>query len=140
MATRRKTSDTEVNSHICQRCGFDNSQKIKVDPELLHDYYKKLLIQQPFEKEYHLCNEAVSVVCTEPTRKLLSSYIKSWDILGSESVQYATDLLCILLISKITHKTETGFVTTYETTPEDRLNFFKSFTFQLIINIFKILK
>lgn len=133
MSTAQKTKESEV-SHVCKRCGFDNTHEPKVDPELLQDYYKKLLIQQPFEKEYQLLNSTVSVICTEPTRKLLSRYIQSWDILEDKSVQYAADLLCMLLISKITIKSENGLVVKYESSAQDKDIFFQSFTADTIEN------
>lgn len=118
---------------VCKRCGFDNSHDISaISEDLLKDYYKKMLTQQPFSKEYSLLDDNIIVTCVEPSRKLLSRYANSWDILGSRAVQYATDLLCLMLVEKIQYKEETGLVTKFETTAEERELFFSSFTAETI--------
>lgn len=113
---------------LCKRCGFDNTQDLpKVSPELLKEYYKNILTQQSFKKEYSLLDDNIIVTCIEPSRKLLSMYANSWDILGNRAVQYAPDLLCIMLVESIKYKENGDIVTKYEKTLEERETFFRTF-------------
>lgn len=113
---------------ICKRCGHDNTQELpKVSKDLLKEYYRVLLTQNVFRKEYSLLDDTIIVTCVEPTRKLLSMYANSWEILGSKAVQYAPDLLCLMLLERIQYKEDGKLVTKYETTKEEREEFFRTF-------------
>jgi hypothetical protein len=114
---------------LCKRCGFDNTQDLpKIDPNIVKEYYKHILTQAPFKKEYTLFDGQIIVTCTEPNRRLLAKYANSWDILGNRAVQYALDLLCIMLLDKIQLKTAEGIVTKYEADDEQRHEFFSAIT------------
>ena len=122
---------------VCKRCGFDNNNELPViDQDLLKEYYKHILTQTPFKKEYALLNGQIIISCVEPNRKLLAKYANSWDILGNRAVQYALDLLCMMLLEKIQFKTDEGLITKYETTEEQRNELFSGITFDNIEYLF----
>lgn len=125
------------NMVLCKRCGFDNTQDLPtVDPAFVKEYYKHILTQTAFKKEYTLFDGQIIVTCIEPNRKLLAKYANSWDILGSRAVQYALDLLCIMLLEKIQFKTDEGLITKYDTDEAWRNNFFTSITPENIESLF----
>lgn len=112
---------------VCARCGFDNTKDdVKLDPELIKDYYKAMLNQSLFEKEYTILNDTWRITCTEPNRKLISAYTHCWNNLDDTIVQYALDLQCLLVISKVEKITENGCTTVYSMNTEDRLNLLRS--------------
>lgn len=111
---------------ICKRCGHDNNKDdVKINEELLKDYYKSMLRQSPFKKEYELMSGSILVTCVEPSRKLISLYSSLWDMLGTEMTRYSLDLLSIMLVESISYKTPDGLEERYKMEPEERLQLFK---------------
>lgn len=113
---------------ICKRCGFDNHKELGVNSELVQDYYKKLLIQEPFTHEYSLINDHVQVVCEEANRRLITVHSRLWDTFGTAMNTYAADVLVFLYTKSICYKTEDGIEVKYEASEEDRYNLLRGFT------------
>lgn len=124
------------NQLVCKRCHFDNSKEFNpLNDELIKSYFKLVLSQQAFKKEYNLFDNQMIVTLVEPTRKLLMLYINLWDILGNKAVQYAPDFLCLLLLEKIQVKGDNGLETMYNMTTEERYEMFKGITFDNVENV-----
>jgi hypothetical protein len=124
------------NQLVCKRCGFDNKhEKYEVDQEAIKDYYKSLLAQEPFKKTYDILNGTYSITCEEPTRQLLAAYTLCWDKLDSTIVQYAPDLLSLMVINKIEKITSDGLETVYDMPMDERLKMFRGITFENIENV-----
>lgn len=114
---------------VCKRCGFDNKKdSYDIDEELLKDYYRKLLTQNYFSKEYALLDDNILLVLEEPTNALALAYGKLHTLLGSVMPIYAPDLLAISFIKSIKYKTDDGLVTKYEADQDERYNIIKGIT------------
>jgi hypothetical protein len=121
---------------VCKRCGFDNKQdEYKVDEDIIKDYYKCMLAQELYSKSYDIMNGTYTVVCQEPTRRLLNAYVGCWDRLDSSVAQYAHDLMCLLLITKIERRTESGMQVIFELSSEDKLKMFRGASFENIESV-----
>ena len=113
---------------ICKRCGFDNAKQLEVDPTLIKEYYKKLLLQEPFTKEYSLINDHIQVVCEETNRRLITTHSRLWETFGASMSTYAADILTLMYVKSISYKTEEGIKVKYEATEEDRYNLLRGLT------------
>ena len=121
---------------VCKRCGFDNSkERAGLDETFIQEYYKSLISQSTFTKTYPILNGVWQITCEEPTRKLLAAYVGCWDRLDTTIVQYALDLQCVLVISKVEYVGEDGVEVRYQASEEDRLNLLRSITQDNIENI-----
>ena len=113
---------------ICKRCGFDNHKELGVNKDLVQDYYKKLIIQEPFTKEYSLIDDHIQIVCEEANRRLITIHSRLWDTFGSAINTYAADILVLLYTKSISFKTENGIEVKYEASEEERYNLLRSLT------------
>jgi CRISPR/Cas system CMR subunit Cmr6 (Cas7 group RAMP superfamily) len=121
---------------VCKRCGFDNKQdEYKVDEEIVKDYYKCMLAQEQYSKTYDIMNGAYTITCQEPTRKLLSAYVGCWDRLDHSVTQYAHDLMCLLMITRIERRTEEGIVSIFEMSSDEKLKLFRGAAFENIESV-----
>lgn len=140
--TTEKLADLSVQNAalkeklICKRCGFDNSKdEPQIDKDIVKDYYKAMLAQKNFEKKYNILNDTWHITCTEPSRKLVAAYANCWNRLDTEVIQYALDLQCLLVISKIEFVGDNGLTVKYETSMEDRMDIFNGITTDNIENV-----
>lgn len=121
---------------VCRRCGFDNNHdKYEVDQEILKDYYRCMLAQQLFTKTYDIMDGTYSITCQEPNRRLLNAYTGCWDRLDSAITQYAPDMLCLLMVTKIERRTDEGMVTIFELPMDEKITLFRGSTFENIENV-----
>lgn len=121
---------------VCKRCGHDNNKEdVKINEELLKDYYKSMIRQVAFKKEYELMSGNIVVTCVEPSRKLISLYSSLWDMLGTEMTRYSLDLLSIMLIESVSYKTAEGLEERYKMTAEERLELFSGITRMSVDNL-----
>lgn len=122
---------------ICKRCGFDNNQEnVTVDMSVLKDYYKAMIAQKVFEKEYDLFDGGVILHFEEPTRKLLTSYRKCYEHLTYDLAYYASDLIAMLTLKSVYIRKDTGIEKVFSWSFDDKLNFFNSVTYDNIETLF----
>ena len=65
-------AQSDAAAHCCKRCGWDQREEYNIaDSEVVKEYFKCILAQQPFQKSYELFNGMMTIVLEEPTGKLL---------------------------------------------------------------------
>ena len=113
--------------HICPRCGLNLDDKYEpIAEDIVKEYFKAALAQEPFRKTYQLFGGLLEVVFEEATGKLLQMQEKALRAKNSEDVVGISDAMDFALLPSLVSisykQADTGLVQeVYSATPEQRI-------------------